>query len=264
MDADRMIAGMKDGARLETRFGDVTIEVRTIGELCVQTGSVVACDPAYLWNRPVPFTQAIPLGRHPVSVSIAHLPDGDRRIALAILWVKLASPTRFEMATRGREDVRSLKEGEFFGHGVDSGTSSFMDLATANALYRRLDRNDYDLFMDYMCSKKGRDSPDLRGWADVDVKARLFERPSSGGGRGRLRTWSEIDLDAKSDLHLVAFSSGFGDGFYASYWGYGRDDEIACLITDFRLLDKPMAERPNRARGAPWSSDGDLSAGAPF
>jgi hypothetical protein len=45
MDSDRLIAGMNDGARLETSLGDVTVEVKTVGSLCISTGRVVACDP---------------------------------------------------------------------------------------------------------------------------------------------------------------------------------------------------------------------------
>jgi hypothetical protein len=122
-----------------------------------------------------------------------------------------------------------------------------MDLATARALHRRHDRSDYDLFADYMGSKMERDSGGRPGWADVDVKARLFERSPSGPGPvGRLRKWADIDRDSKSDLHLIAFSSGCGDGYYASYWGYGDSGEIACLLTDFGLLGQPTS-RPGGA-----------------
>jgi hypothetical protein len=243
MDADRLIAGMGDGMRLETRYGDVTVEVKTVGELCISTGRVVACDPGCLWDKPIPFKRSIPIGRYPVRVSLVYSSNGVPEIALASLWVGSTTPIRFEIAMRDRDDVRTLKQGHIFGHGVDSGTSSFMDLATAKALYRRRDRSDYDLFMDYLGGKLKRDSGSLRGWALIDVKAKLFERAPSGSGLGRrLRKWTDIDCDLKSDLHLIAFSSGAGDGFYASYWGYGDNGEVACLVTDFGLLVRPDPE----------------------
>ncbi len=243
MDANRIIAGMEDGKRLETYLGEVAVEVRTIGELSIPTGFVVACDPGCLWSKPVPFKQAIPPGRYSVRISIAHRLNGEQLVALAALSVKPASPIRFEMATRGGEDVRTLTPGQVFGHGVDSGTSSFMDLATAKILYKRRSRSDHDLFMDYMASKMKRDSPELRMWADIDVNAKLFERPSSGGANGRrLRQWSAIDLDPKSDSNFIIFSSGFGDGLYSSYWGYTSDSEIACLTTDFGVLVERAAQ----------------------
>lgn len=33
------------------------------------------------------------------------------------------------------------------------------------------------------------------------------------------------------------FSSGYGDGYYASYIGYDKDDEIVRLLTDFYVVD---------------------------
>ena len=35
---------------------------------------------------------------------------------------------------------------------------------------------------------------------------------------------------------MVAFSSGFGDGRYASYWGFDEENNLTCLVTDFGVL----------------------------
>ena len=36
--------------------------------------------------------------------------------------------------------------------------------------------------------------------------------------------------------NLIAFSSGWGDGSYASFFGYDAHDNLVCLVTDFRVL----------------------------
>jgi Protein of unknown function (DUF4241) len=35
----------------------------------------------------------------------------------------------------------------------------------------------------------------------------------------------------------VIFSSGFGDGYYASYFGYDGEGELVALMTDFLVVD---------------------------
>jgi hypothetical protein len=51
-------------------------------------------------------------------------------------------------------------------------------------------------------------------------------------------TWSWADITCgDSGENLIAFSSGWGDGFYASFWGIARDDSIACIVTDFGVCE---------------------------
>lgn len=38
-------------------------------------------------------------------------------------------------------------------------------------------------------------------------------------------------------LNVMIFSSGYGDGFYASYWGFDDTGSPVALVTDFRVLD---------------------------
>jgi len=55
------------------------------------------------------------------------------------------------------------------------------------------------------------------------------------------RDWADFLLDAETGLDVVFFSSGFGDGVYPSYWGYDRAGELACLVTDFSVLNREGA-----------------------
>ena len=48
--------------------------------------------------------------------------------------------------------------------------------------------------------------------------------------------WALVTLEENTGLNCVIFSSGIGDGFYASYWGFDEAGQAACLMTDFGLL----------------------------
>lgn len=43
-----------------------------------------------------------------------------------------------EMLTVANQEISTLKEGELFGYGVDSGTGCFMDMSTSRALAARM------------------------------------------------------------------------------------------------------------------------------
>jgi hypothetical protein len=45
-----------------------------------------------------------------------------------------------------------------------------------------------------------------------------------------------VPLGQPTGANQIAFSTGHGDGFYASYWGYDGTDDIVCLVTDFDIL----------------------------
>lgn len=198
---------MQDGARLDTPDGEIAITMETLGELDLPNGRIVALDPGSLAfdNDPKPFERSLPPGRYPVRLSIAHFPAGGERVALAILQVEPTAPVRFAMATKAGEDIATLEDTEFFGHGVDSGSSCFVDLQAARELVRRNQDWDY-------CWKQ-------------------FPQLIAFEGHGK-----NVAIDPSSGLNLIAFTSGFGDGSYASYWGFDAEDRLVCLVTDFGLL----------------------------
>lgn len=48
-------------------------------------------------------------------------------------------------------------------------------------------------------------------------------------------TWSWLNRKF-ADGNLVAFSSGYGDGMYATYAGLDQANEIAVIVTDFSVV----------------------------
>ena len=48
--------------------------------------------------------------------------------------------------------------------------------------------------------------------------------------------WANIVADTASGANVICFHSGWGDGFYASYFGYDDAGAIVCLLTDFGVI----------------------------
>jgi hypothetical protein len=194
----------RDGARFELSDGTAIVHPRQIAELVVTSGEIVACDPLTMPDTPA-FTTRVPPGRYPVVLSIAHLADGDQRVACAKVDFSAHPVARWEPALVAGQDPSRLGPEEFFGYGVDSGTSAFLDAEAARA---------------------------LSGW-DFDRTTQLIEQLD----RNQVLTWNWLDIPiTDSGANLVAFGSGFGDGAYASYLGYDASDTLGCLVTDFDLL----------------------------
>jgi hypothetical protein len=48
--------------------------------------------------------------------------------------------------------------------------------------------------------------------------------------------WANLTVDPTTGANIIAFSSGEGDGGYATYVGYDNNNAIVCFTTDFALL----------------------------
>lgn len=197
-----------EGKEIETVIGRVTLGTRPAGSLTLTSGRVVACDPLAA-HESEPFTRAAPAGTFPVTLSVAHFEDGDRRVAGAMVRFGAGAPASWEMALREGDDLSELGEDEVFGYTADSGTGCFMDDDTAR------------LVLDHM------DADGLAGALDAELE-RTFENTWS---------WANVEFDPETRANLVAFSAGVGEGHYASYFGLDAAGSAVCLVTDFSLFE---------------------------
>ncbi|HEV2863531.1 MAG TPA: DUF4241 domain-containing protein [Pyrinomonadaceae bacterium] len=204
-----------EGTEVDTEIGRVVLKTRPAGTLTVTSGRVVACDPLTS-PETEPFTRPVPAGSFPVTLSVAHFEDGDRRVAGALLRFAGREAATWEPALRPGDDPSELEEGEIFGYPVDSGTGCFMDEETERLV---LDHMEPEAFTDALL-------------AELE---RTFENTWS---------WANIEFDPDSGANLVAFSAGLGDDHYASYFGLDADGEVVCLVTDFALFEFDALERP--------------------
>lgn len=99
-------------------------------------------------------------------------------------------------------------------YAVDAGTGSFMDAAAVPLLEKLWERD-----------------------------PKLHEKIDSKRSREHLVCdSSSFTLDESTGINFVYFTSGAGDGAYASYFGYSADGHIVELVTDFGVLDDDPIE----------------------
>ncbi|MET9345175.1 DUF4241 domain-containing protein [Streptomyces termitum] len=181
---------------------DVTFEVRELGEVGLPTGRLVACDPiVHLCDddeRPEPFAAEVPPGRYRVQIARASFtyPYDHTVNAAARLLVRDAPVARWEPA---RVACGTAPEDGSPGYGVDAGLGCFLDAAAHHAF-------------------PGTDDEEGVIWEVLD-------------GPGS----PDAFLAEGEDGHTIAvFSSGWGDGLYATWVGYDADGGAACFVTDFQ------------------------------
>ncbi len=208
-----------EGRTFETSIAkeieSVTIKVDSCGNLQLPSGVLVARDPSSNPSEGTgenPLTARLNPGSYPVFVSIAELSAGDGRVVCAMLRISGGDPVRWEQALEEGQDLRTLKPGLMFGYGVDAGIGCFADVEAAGILA-----------------------------SEEQAKAHWMELPKSYKaicmGLGNHGKHVNIEVDAEKKLNVIAFSSGWGDGCYESFWGYDAAGERCCLVTDFALFD---------------------------
>jgi hypothetical protein len=189
----------------------VQLQGREIGQLLVTSGNLAASDPFVVPNPP-PFTQAIPVGRYPVSVAIARFGEGDEcdeRVAFARVELSNLPVFSWAMALTERQDPATLEHDGYFGYGVDAGTGCFMDPVAGRLLAERMDREDE--YFNVMIDGMEATYKYTRSWLDW--------RPST-----------------ERDENIICFSSGWGDGSYPSFFGFSAAGRVCMLLTDFFVL----------------------------
>lgn len=191
------------------RDGPVSFRVVELGRLKITSGRIVACDPLVRFDTSA-FTVTVPPGDYPVRLAYAVLAEDHYRVALARVDFSSAHAVRWEMALTPGQSLGTLKKSEVFTYGVDSGTGAFAD-AEAFA------------------------------WADAhsDGEAPSDAWIAAGEAEGAARAIPHGFLalvEAGPKNNIAIFSSGWGDGGYASWIGYDAEGRVVALVTDFAVV----------------------------
>jgi hypothetical protein len=181
----------------------VTFDVYLLGQLSLPSGRIVAADGFIMFDAK-PFSRSVKPGSYPVTVAVALL-GNDQRIAFAQIRFSEQRVAKWEMAVKPGQDPAKLEAGETCGYGVDSGTGSFADPGAQDVLSARSSRS--------------------------LVKQAMTEMKKV---REPTRDWVLIDTPNGS---AALFSSGWGDGGYASYFGLNERGEAVALVTDFEVMN---------------------------
>jgi hypothetical protein len=179
--------------------GTLRFEAIGLPPIRVSSGRITASD-GYIWDND-PFTQGVPIGNHPLTLGIA-LINEDQRIAFAQIRFSPGPAVRWSMGLVPGQDASSLEPDSIFGYGVDSGTGSLGD------------------------SK----AYELVSGSGIELANRMMEE--SRKVYRHTRDWLTIETPAGS---MAIFSSGYGDGLYASYFGHSVDGEVVSLVADFGI-----------------------------
>jgi uncharacterized protein DUF4241 len=197
--------------RIETAFA--TGELIDVGSIAVPSGRIVACDPAFAKDVSA-FERTVNPGRYAVQLQRITLEDWGARIAFARVLVQPGVvPVELEPA-----------DGPFGEHSyfVDSGLGCFIDVTA---------RGRYSAIVDAFYDGGGRNY-----FSDV-LKAEL--RAAAAPGTPAKTDSSGWTLHRPAtDVDIAIFSTGIGDGSYASYWALAADGQPVYLVTDFEVLEQ--------------------------
>jgi hypothetical protein len=206
--ASRVYQRTLPGVRSTLGDREFHIEGRQLGKVALPSGRLAACDPWVGSDVARPFQRGIAPGRYRVEAHVAVFGDnGDQRVSCALVRIGAGAPVAWEPALVVEEQSAPRSVDEVLGYPVDSGTGCFASPESLEALITLpLDGTDSDPLMSALEAN--------------DVL-----------------TWSHASLDVGSDLNVVAFSTGFGDGVYATFWGLDAAGGALCALTDFGFVE---------------------------
>lgn len=179
--------------------------VSDIGELKIVEGKIIACDPL-LYNDDLPFTTTFPAGQFPVQLAVAKI-NTDERVGFSRIKFSDETPTSWTIAVCEGQRIEDLETDNIFGYGVDAGMGAFMDISGGKE------------FMKFLMEKQD----------NYEIIIEEMEKTYKD-------TWSWLLWD-KNNSNVAMFSSGWGDGFYATYIGYDNNNNICRLVTDFGVIE---------------------------
>lgn len=187
-----------------TKEGDVyfTFHSVDIGNIKVESGKLIACDPLVANNK-VSFTQQFPIGQFPVQLAIAKT-SSDERVGFSRILFSKDTVARWEPALQPGQQPQSIKSDDIYCYGVDSGTGMFIDYQAKKVFQQK----------------------------DFSVWEQVFEK---GFEKHNRNTWTYL-VHEFDGHNLAAFSTGYGDGCYATYIGFNTKGEVCRLLTDFGMV----------------------------
>ena len=191
------------------------------GSLLLPTGRVVACDPSVISGEEEAFVRMVPPGSYPASLVLATDTE-QARVAAAILRFSDASPVSWERARTVEDD-----DLEMTGYGVDSATGCFLDSSALAIVATELEPT---------------------GQWEQRIEEALEVAPDDD--------WfsANIAVSQSPPTNAIAFSTGFGDGLYASWFGLDAAGNAVCLLTDFEVVDtEARPPKPPTAEAEPPS-----------
>lgn len=208
-----MMSHLKNIAQLFTKnfIENPLIESFDAGKIHLPTGRIVACDPL-ITNDMKDFKIHFPQGEFPVLI---HKERESNCIAYAEIIFSNDEIIDWKIATTEDQNVEELKGEEIFGYPVESGMGCFMDFETQDDL----NHLENTLFQ--------RNGDDFMGIYEEFFHQHFFDE------NGAIDQFAFMKPIAEKEGTIFAFETGYGEGFYASYIGFGNENQPVKLITEF-------------------------------
>ena len=112
------------------------LDILNIGTCSIPSGKLVAGDSLVTLpdENLIPYIQETPIGEFPVDICV--LTNHDRYAAIRIKFNDNKA-VYFENGMKGNEDLEGeIKEGDFYGFGVDAGMASITDIEVQKAYHK--------------------------------------------------------------------------------------------------------------------------------
>ncbi len=202
---------------------NVTISTHQIGELVLSSGRIIPCDPLIVPDIRYHLKKTVKPGRYPVIVSVADFqPAGDMRFTCAMLKFSDEVTVKWEVALINEPNTSQTDDRTTYG--VDAGTGCFVDWDAAEIIADLVslkvqypEKDEFEEFCDRVLAEMEENS--------------FGNYPLTAG-------WANMQVSDDTEANIIAFSSGWGDGGYASFWGYDEEGNLTSLVTDFALFPK--------------------------
>lgn len=187
------------------------IETFDAGKINLTTGRIVACDPL-ITNDMKDFKINFPQGEFPVLV---HKERESNCVAYVEIVFSDSPISEWKMATTEGQNIEDLKGDEIFGYPVESGMGCFMDVETQDCLNHLENK---------LFHRKG---GEFMGIYEEFFHDHFFDE------NGAIDQFAFLKPDDEKQGNVFAFETGYGEGFYASYIGFGNDNQPVKIVTEF-------------------------------
>ncbi|MFR8990921.1 MAG: DUF6630 family protein [Fusobacterium sp.] len=213
----------------EKKIGIMEVDTLDIGEVNLPTGEILACDPLVELGEVKTYLQKTPLGKFPVKICVVPSEDyGDRYACVKVEFSK-NKPVVYELAVTGNEEeMDEAKEDEYYGFGVDTGMGCVADKKT---------QDEYVKYWKKLEEEEGADNP------YDDIFEELLEESFKKSPKYQrdCGDWANFIIP-NSDLNIPVFASGWGDGYYPCYFGYGEKGELCGFYIHFIDIEKEFSD----------------------
>lgn len=196
-----------------------------VGDVNLPTGKIIVSDPFFSMEQ-LPFSRTVQPDKYPVYIYMAEIDELHHRIAYAKIKFRPEEATKWILALTEdltKEELDELDEDEFYGFPVESGLACFLDQETNTAFVEKMDE----------LQEKNSEA----NYYD-EVLAEEFKAYSGKNKFSReLGDWNDHRPNKESDNNVIMFASGWGDGYFPTYWGLNEDGDTIELVIDFLIND---------------------------